>query len=161
MPEAQSRDIDLEEFLSGSLEGLKLATAAHSDAWGFDRIKHWNLDQDTGILQFTLEEGIAAFAQAQIVGTYDAKAGTFMWGWEHPSVDPALQEDASLARAFGERHGFAELTTQVVACDQDRAWGYTALAMRLAKANGAYRAPANETTFVFLTFSKIQLRKLL
>jgi len=161
MPEAQSQTVDLEAFLSGALEGLRLATAAHSNAWGFDRVKHWNLDQDTGILQFTLEGGLAAFAQAQIVGTYDADAGTFMWGWEHPSVDPALQQDASLVRTFGERHGFAELTTRVVACDQDRAWGYTAMAMRLAQAGGAYRAPASETTFVFLTFTKIQLRKLL
>jgi hypothetical protein len=39
-----------------------------------------------------------------------------------------------------------------------RAWEYTALAMLLAEANGAYCLQTQPDTFVFLTFGEVELR---
>jgi hypothetical protein len=149
--------MDIDAFIAGSVEGLRLATEAHQGTWRLGEEESWNVDQDTGQIVFEFSDGTVASAPVQIVGTFNAGDNTFMWGWDHPSVDPALQASASRVKAFGEEHGFRELTTQTVSCTEKRAWEYTALAMRLAEASGAYRAEAAPGTYVFMTFGELRL----
>lgn len=153
------KKFDIEGFISGSLEGLQMTTAAHNGTWHFGEEKSWNVDQDTGQIVFSFADGVIASAQAQIVGTFNSRDNTFMWGWDHPSVVPALQENALRVKAFGEEHGVGELITQKVQCNEKRAWDYTALAMRLSEANGGYRGEASPGTFVFLNFGEVLLTK--
>ena len=94
----------------------------------------------------------------QIIGTYNNQDGTWLWGWEHPSVAPSLQQHAREVRAYGERHSVPRLTTQKMQCPTDEAWELTALACKLARAQGAYRAPTGDT-LVFLTFGDLQRSK--
>lgn len=155
----EKKKFDFEEYLEGSMEGLRLATDAHRNTWHLGSEKTWNVDQNSGILSFCFEDGLVAAAPAQIIGTYDSQQGSFMWGWDHPSVALGMQKSAMKAKAFGQKRGIDELTTHVVSCDHDRAWAYAALAMREASDSGAFRAPANQRTFVFMTFGKVALRK--
>lgn len=76
-------------------------------------------------------------APVQVIGTYDALDGSWMWGWEHPSVDDSLAGHARLVRDFGERYGLSRYTTPRIACTEDEAWTFTALACHLANAAGA------------------------
>ena len=48
--------------------------------------------------------------------------------------------------------------TRKVSCSEDDAWGFAAVANRLANANGVYRGPSG-TTLVFMTFGKVKLEK--
>jgi hypothetical protein len=45
-----------------------------------------------------------------------------------------------------------------VRCPEDKAWEFTAVAVRLGSANGAYRGPSG-ATYVFMTFGEITLQK--
>jgi hypothetical protein len=54
--------------------------------------------------------------------------------------------------------GTADYTTRMVACSEEKAWEFTAVAARLGKANGAYRGP-NGSTYVFMTYGEIKLEK--
>lgn len=153
------KKFDLEGYIAASVEGLRMVTAAHQSTWHLGEEQSWNVDQDQGLLIFTFANGTTASAPVQIVGTYNARDNTFMWGWEHPSVVPDLQQNAAQARAFGQEHGSKELTTQTVSCTEQRAWEYSALAMRLSEANGAYRAEAAPGTFVFMNFGEVSLAK--
>ena len=145
-------------FIKQSVNGLSVQVSAHAATWHLDAAEHWSADQDTGRLVFDLPKGRVASAPMQIVGTYDSKKGTFLWGWDHPSVDPALRKHAELARRWGQKHGVAEYTTRLVSCSLETAWEFTAVAARLGKANGGYRGSLG-TTYVFMTHGPITLEK--
>jgi hypothetical protein len=114
------------------------------------------VDQDAGEVYFTSPTGVVATCPVQIVGTYNTEDGTWLWGWDHPSVDEPLQEHARAVRKYGERHGIPSLTTRKVACSEAEAWEFAALACHLCDAQGAYRGPM-DATLVFLTFGSVSL----
>ena len=148
---------EFEALLERSMEELRLKTEAHMNGWGLGSTDRWDLDQDDGRLIFTSKTLVAA-APAQIIGTYSTESETWLWGWEHPSVVPPLQEHARRVREYGERHGIAELTTRKLACTEEDAWRFTALACHLCEAQGAYRGPAGPAR-VFMTFGEVTLSK--
>ena len=136
---------------------MKAATAAHCGSWHLDQAERWSVDMDEGLIRFVLPDGMHASAPVQIVGTTNSDDGSFLWGWDHPSVPPELAEHAELARAFGEAHGLPEYSNRKVECDDMRAWEFAAVAMRLGGASGTYRGQASETACVWMTFGAVTL----
>jgi hypothetical protein len=151
------KKMNIEEFIAGSLEGLGMATGAHNRIWRFGEESSWDVDQDNGQIIFSFADGSIVSSPVQMIGTFNAKDGTFMWGWDHPSIVPELQANALRVKQFGEEHGSKELTTHKISCTEMRAWEYTALAMRLSEASGAYRGEAVPGTFVFMNFGEVRL----
>lgn len=150
--------MDATLFAEQAIEGLRTQSAAHASTWHLGEEDHWSADQETGRIAFTFSDGTIAEADMQIIGTYNTDDGTFLWGWDHPSVEEPLRAHAKLAKAFGEQHGLAQYTERKVKCSEDEAWEFTAVAARLANANGAYRAPAG-TALVYITFGEVKLQK--
>jgi hypothetical protein len=144
-------------FITQSLEGLRAQTAAHASTWGLGREERWSVDMDAGTITFHFTD-MRAVAPIQVVGTYDPSNGTFVWGWDHPSVPGSLREHARLVREFGERHGLANLTERMIYCSQEEAWEFTALAARLGGAHGAYRGDAGGP-LVFMTFGELTMQR--
>ena len=110
----------------------------------------WSVDLDTGLITFTSATKVVT-APVQVVGTYNTRDGTFLWGWDHPSVPEPRAADARLAREFGLRQDLPLFTTRMVECTEDEAWSFTAVALYLAGAQGAYRGPTGPT-LVYMTF---------
>ncbi len=150
--------VDSHQFIHQSVEGLRTQTSAHAASWHLGEEANWAADQDTGRIKFTFADGTIAEADLQIVGTYNTEDGTFLWGWDHPSVAEPLRKHASLAKEFGHKHRLSKFTERIVKCSEDDAWEFTALAARLGKANGAYRGPAG-TALVYMTFGEINLSR--
>jgi hypothetical protein len=115
----------------------------------------WAVDLDAGTIIFTSATRRVT-APVQVIGTYNSLDGTFLWGWDHPSIPEARRADARLARRFGELQNLPLFTTRMVECSEDQAWAFTAVAMYLAGAQGAYRGPAG-TTLVFMTFGEMRI----
>lgn len=154
---AQSKRIDDANYralIERSMEELRLKTAAHDSGWGLGAAD-WAVDQDTGLITFTGPK-MTATATAQIIGTYNTEDGTWLWGWDHPSVADNMAEHARQVHEYGERHAIDGLTTRKLACDEMQAWEFTALACHLCEAQGAYRGPAG-TAMVFMTFGAVAL----
>src|SRR5438270_4719024 len=143
--------LDFDTLLEQCMEELRIKTAGHDGIWQLSKA-NWDIDQDAGTIVFTSPSGITATCSVQIIGTFNTEDNTWLWGWDHPSVDPALQEHAKLCQAYGERHGIDYLTSRKIesSCESD-AWQLTALACKLAGAQGAYRGPMG-STLVFATF---------
>lgn len=150
-------EMDPQAYIAQSVAGLQDATKAHAQLWGLGQEITWSVDQNTGLISFIFTEGKKIEAPVQIIGSYSSSQGTFMWGWEHPSVQPGIDEAATLVKEFGKKYALAKLTTQPVTLTETEAWEFTALAMRLANANGAYRADAGGGTWVYMTFGKVSL----
>ena len=145
-------------FVAQCLEGLKTQTRAHRATWHLGEEDKWFVDQDQGLVRFTFSDGVLAEAPVQIVGSFNPEDKTFLWAWDHPSVGEALRKGAMLVYEFGVEHQIPEYTSRKVACTEDDAWGYAAVATRLAEANGAYRGNAGGT-WVYMTFGEIKLTK--
>lgn len=149
---------EFQSLLGQSMEDLRIKTAAHDRLWHLADAKNWSVDQDVGELVFVLPQSMTATCDVQIIGTYNTTDGTWLWGWDHPAVQKPLQDHAWLARRYGDDHAIPKLTTKKVACTEDEAWEFTALACKLAEAQGAYRGPSGPT-LVYMTFGQPSLEK--
>lgn len=90
-------------FIEASRQGLALQTSAHVSTWHLGKEDHWSADLDAGTITFHFKNGKVANASIQVVGTYNQSDGTFLWGWDHPSVPGKLRHHAQLAREWGEK----------------------------------------------------------
>jgi hypothetical protein len=145
------------QLVEQSMEELRLKTTAHDAAWRLGEAD-WSVDQDAGVIVFTRPDGISATCAVQIIGTYNTEDGTWLWGWDHPSVAAPLQDHAKRVKSYGEQHSIAALTTQKLACQESTAWEFAALACKLCSAEGAYRGPAGPA-LVYMTFGNVRLSK--
>jgi len=155
----KKKKIDLDALIADSVKGLQQVTEEHRTRWKLGQEKAWSVDEDRGIISFTFANSVVVCAPAQVIGTYHVSDKTFTWGWKHPNVLPNLQQHAHRVREFGVEYGSEELTTQQVPCTEKRAWEFTALAMLLAEASGAYCLQTAADTFVFLTFGEVSYKR--
>ncbi|WP_235692406.1 DUF6882 domain-containing protein [Deinococcus aquaedulcis] len=142
-------------YVERCLAGLQAQTAAHDGTWGLGRAD-WQADLQAGTLTFT-NDRFHATCPMQVIGTYNTQDGSWLWGWDHPSVAPDLARAAGEVRTFAQTHGLASLSARTLTCTEDDAWAFTALACALDEAQGAYRGPAGPT-LVFMTFGEVTLR---
>lgn len=149
---------DFQTLLDVSMEELRLKTSAHQAGFGLGTFERWDIDQDIGDLVFSNADGFTAVAPAQIIGSYNANDGTWLWAWANPSVVEALQADALKLKAYGEEHGIEKLTKPKWSGTEDDAWEMAALAVHLCEQQGAYRGPAG-STYIFMTFGEVTLSK--
>lgn len=157
--DALTRDgaVPFETLLTQSMEELRMKTDGHDAGWGLGKAA-WSVDQEQGEIVFTRDDGVKAIAPVQIIGTYNTKDGTWLWGWDHPSVQPALQEHARRVHEYGKKKGIARLLIRKLACSELEAWEFVALACKLCEAQGAYRGPAG-VALVYMTFGNVKLSK--
>jgi hypothetical protein len=147
----------LETQIERAMNGLRAMTAAHDGMWQIGQAA-WTVDQDAGTITFDSPKGIRATAPVQIIGSYNTQDGTWLWGWDNPSLEAPLTEHARKVRAYGQEKGFDILTTRKLVCPEDQCWELAALACMLCEAQGAYRGPAG-TARIFMTFDKVTLGK--
>jgi len=137
---------------------MQMRTQAAIDMWGLDTAA-WNADLKAGTITFTnAEKELVVTAPVQVVGTYNTEDGTWLWGWDHPSVPEPLGEYARRVRDFGERYGLEALTTRKIAVSMDEAWEFTALACYLGGGQGGYSGPSG-TARVFMTYGTVTIKK--
>ena len=146
-----------EQAILKAVDELQLKTDFHKETWGIDSAA-WDVDLDRGTISFHNDKGWLILATVQVIGTYDRSDGTFMWGWDHPSVPVHAADTAKTVRLFGERHERPDLTERLVYASEDEAWQYTALAAHLAGDSGAYRGDAG-STLVYMTFDDLKIVK--
>ncbi len=147
----------LKQQIEKAVNGLQALTTAHEGMWQIGSAD-WSVDQDEGTIVFVSPKGTRAVAPVQIIGTYNTQHGSWLWGWDHPSVEPPLAQHAKKVLAFGRKNAFSALTTRKLFCTEQNAWDLAALACMLNEAQGAYRGPAG-TTLIFFTFGEVQLSK--
>lgn len=151
-------DLPLDEpdrSLDAAVHYLSALTNAHDATWRLGTAS-WDADLAAGTICFTNDRGWKIVAPVQVVGTLNTADGTWLWGWDHPSVPEPLRADASLVRDFGAQHGLEAFTTRHIPASEDDGWQFAALAAYLAKAQGAYRGPSG-STMIFMTFGTLTI----
>lgn len=133
---------------------IKLKTQLFRSIFGTEKYD-WSVDLGAGTIQFTSATKVVT-ASVQVIGTYNTLDGTFLWGWDHPSVPKERGADARLARQYGQLHQLPLFTTRKIECTEEQAWSFAAVALYLSGAQGAYRGPSG-TTLVFMTFGEMKI----
>ena len=149
--------VDPGTFIKQSLAGLQAQQSANDGTWKMREASKWDIDQDKGLIIFSFADGRTASAPVQIVGTFNPKDSTFMWGWDHSAVDPALRRAASSTLEWARKSNVVRWTSRKVVCTEAEAWEFTAVAARLDGASGAYRAPTGGP-IVFVVFGQVTLK---
>jgi hypothetical protein len=150
---------DANLIIGRSIEDAKLQAEAHQSTWGFGKLENWNVDLETGFIQFSSNDGFLAVAEVQVVGTFNTSDNTFLWAWDHPSIPEERATASLLAREFGVKHAFVNYTSRKVECDEATAWEYAAVTNHLANFQGVYRGPSG-TTLVFMIFGEVTLSQM-
>ncbi|MFE5586801.1 DUF6882 domain-containing protein [Kitasatospora sp. NPDC056531] len=127
---------------------------AHT-TWGLGTADRWGLDQRTGLITWTFPDRTAT-APAQILATWSPGSASWLWAWANPSILTALSRDAGSVRDWAEADGHAALAEPEVEADEQLAATLAALAVRITKATGFYRAPGATST-TFITFGPVTL----
>lgn len=151
------QNFDIEPCITDSVETLRAMNAAHGEKWRLGQEKAWKVNEQVGRIIFSFADGGKVSAPVQVIGTYKVKEQRFHWAWDHPAVPPLLRYHALKLKEFAREKACAELLQQQSTCPERRAWEYTALAMVIAEANGAYRAQVEGDTFVFMTFGEVSV----
>jgi hypothetical protein len=144
-----------EALIHQSMEELRLKTAGHDGVWHIGEAA-WNIDQDAGTLTFTPNNGMWVTCSMQIIGTRSSSANSWLWAWGNSSIPKKLQRHAMKVREHGEQTRNLWLTTPMMVCPSDKAWGMTAIACKLNDAQGAYRGVDGDTE-IFMTFDAVKL----
>lgn len=144
-----------ESFLQQAMVALQAQTAHNTETWGLGTEAQWNLDMNAGSLHFTFADGRKLSAPVQVVGTYNTANGSFLWGWDHPSVPEPLRRAARRVYDYGQTHAIDAFTTRSTHCSESDAWAYTAAAAQLDGAAGAYRGDAGGT-WVYMVFGQVK-----
>jgi hypothetical protein len=139
-------------------ENLRVLTAAHDRMFQIGEAG-WHMDQDLGTILFISPTGLRAEAPVQIIGTFNTQDGTWLWGWDHPSVPEPFGREALRVREFGQRYGLSRYVSQPIRCTEDEAWQFTALACHLAGSSGAYRGPFASAA-MFMTFGDVTIHEM-
>jgi hypothetical protein len=151
-----NESISPEDFIEGSVEAMKKIQEINVNTWHLnDPDSQWAVDMETGKITFTFPDKVVT-ADVQVVGTLHN--GSFMWGWDHPSVPKPLSRAAALAQTWGKDNQQADYTERLVPADEDKAWEFTAVAARLDKASGTYSGPAGDAR-VYFVFGPFTMKK--
>lgn len=140
-----------QKFLADALTRLQTWSAKHTAAWGLGTETQWNLDMNAGQLRLSFADGREMDCPVQVIGSYNTRNGSFLWGWDHPSVPEPLRRAARQVRDYGEKHAIERFTTRTIDCSEADAWEITAAAAQLDDVTGAYRGDAGGT-WVYMTF---------
>jgi hypothetical protein len=128
----------------------------HRMMWLFGEHTAWSIDLAAGTIRFEFEHPQVVTARIQVIGHYDPGTGVFRWGWHDPEVPDALRQHAQVARAWGRAHELAAFTDPSVACTQEDAMTFVAVAKQLCGAECAFSGPAQGVQ-VFVTFGEVEI----
>ncbi|EKE77799.1 DUF6882 domain-containing protein [Gallaecimonas xiamenensis] len=117
--------------------------------------KRFDWDQDTGSLVFSNDGVVAVIAKVQFVGSVSTTSNTWLWSWANSTVRDNVKDQMHIVRDFGERSGFAALTTDKWEADEVDGWEMTSITAWLLNAKGAYRTPS-ENGFTYMVITEIQ-----
>lgn len=153
----KKRKFDIEACIAGSFEGMQMVNQNHQKNWRLGQEQSWKVDELNGRIIFAFADGAKVSAPVQVIGTYQVRDSNFLWAWHHPVIPPSLSQHTTKVKAFGQTHACDELIQPQSRCTEKRAWEYTALAMLLAEANGAYRVQIAPDTYAFMTFGEVRV----
>lgn len=151
---AQPEHVDLGTMLLQGTDMIDQLAQAHM-SWGLGSADRWDLDQRTGMITWAFSDKTAT-APAQIIGSHNPSAGSWLWAWANESILPEMSRDSRTIRDWAEAHGQVALTEPKIDADEETAATLAALALRITQATGFYRGTGS-ASIPIITFGAVTL----
>jgi hypothetical protein len=146
----------MSEVLLQGHDMIERTAAAHAKRWGLGTADSWVFDGSHGTLQWTFSDH-SAEAAAQILGSWSSAASSWRWAWANDSLPNQLRAASETVRDWGHVHEQQMLTMPTLeGVDEHQAGDLAAIAFRLTRATGFYRAPSNGP-ILFMTFGPVSI----
>ena len=149
--------MEIETLLMQGREMIDKTTRAHAERWGLGTAKRWALDQDDGRIVWSFEDHVA-FAEAQILGSWNAEVTSFVWSWDNDTIQAPLRVTAEKVRAFGAGHGVVALNSSPLTLGEQQARDLVALAFQVGGCTGLY-PPHDGRLATYITFGPVTIEE--
>jgi hypothetical protein len=149
--------MELETLLLQGRDLIDRTTRAHAERWGLGTAKRWALDQGTGIVRWSFEDRVVS-ASAQILGSWNSKVGTFVWGWDNETIQPSLRATAEQVRAYGVANDVVALTTSPLNLDEEQVRDLMAVAFGVSHSTGLYH-PYDGQLATYIAFGTVTIEE--
>jgi hypothetical protein len=116
----------------------------------------YDYDQESATLVFSGAERPNLKLTIQVIGSWAAKSGTWLWAWDNDSILVGARDHVHVLRKFGLENGFQRLSEALWDAEQADAWQMTHVACLLLQADGVYRAPDDDGA-LFMVISDPEL----
>lgn len=114
--------------------------------------ERYDYDQKSATLVFSGADRPNLSMNIQVVGSWAAESGTWLWAWDNDTILPTAREHVQVLQKFGQENGFERLTEAHWEADQADAWQVARIACLLLQGDGIYRAP-DEDGALFMVVS--------
>jgi len=114
-------------------------------------------DQESATLVFSGADRPNLSMDIEIVGSWAAKSGTWLWAWENDSILPSAKQYVHVLRQYGDQNGFERLSTAYWEASQVDAWEMASVACLLLQADGVYRAPDEDGALFMLVSDPLRI----
>ena len=147
--------LDLGTALLQGHDMIAESIAVHDARWGMSGADSWSLDQREGRVVWTFEQHTVS-ADAQILGSWNSAAGSFVWAWDNESILEPLCEVSERVRAYGAEHDVFALTASPLALDETRVRDLVALAFRVGGCTGFFHPTEGDLTS-YVVFGEVRI----
>jgi hypothetical protein len=148
--------LDLGTVLLQGHDMIGESIAVHDRRWGMSRAVGWRLDQRAAQVEWDLDDERTARAPAQVLGSWSAATGTFVWAWDNPTVLAEVRETATQIRRYGEEHEVFALTTSPLRLDLEQLRDLVALAFRVGGCTGLFHPTRGDLT-TYVVFGRVTI----
>ncbi|MFF0610933.1 DUF6882 domain-containing protein [Nocardia tengchongensis] len=151
-PQQVSTHTELAAVWSQGEEMIDMLAEAHM-SWGLGSADRWGLDQRTGMITWTFPDRTAT-APAQLIGSYNPGAGSWLWACANQSILPEMSRDSAVVRDWLQAEGYSGLADSLIDADDQMAAMLAAIAVRVTAAAGFYRGTGS-AAIPFITFGPV------
>lgn len=155
-PPATAPSAEALAFIVQANEEMLLQQTQHAAQWQYGKEKGWSADLAAGVIAFQFANECTGTCKFQTIGIYNEQDHRFNWSWGLSDIPAALREHANLAKEWGRTNAHPALTQKAVKCSMEDAWGYAALARKLAGAHSVYRGRIGNR-YIFMTTGEVHI----
>ncbi len=141
------------EQLDQAVSTMRYNNLYHFVTWGFAPTNYYEFDQDKGIVTYTTDhENLTIEAVPEVLGTFNLKDNTFLWGDKNKSVDAKLTTELAVFRQqLSAAYAKDKFKTEVNFCIK-----LLALYSLQLNANG-YDYRRQDNTIIFYALMKVDV----
>jgi hypothetical protein len=144
----QTSILDYETYAEKCVEKLKVSQDKFLKEFDINSYKKWFYNQDTRLLTLKKEENEVNFKFFN-VGSFSNKSNTWKWSWDNDSVIESNKKQTKIVKAFGLKSNYLKLTNGYFESNEVEAWEFAAIALKIGKGIGVYRAVADNQLQIY------------
>ncbi len=148
---------ELDTLLLQGRELIDQTSRAHAERWGLGASLRWVLDQDEGRILWSFEDRVVS-APVQVLGSWNAEVGSFVWSWDNETVKTPLCVTAEQVRAYGTDHDVPALCGSPLRLGEEQVRDLVALAFRIGGCTGLFH-PFDGRLATYLTFGAVTIEE--